>query len=374
MYISLIIIILAVFFACISQRKRVPATHSNSNSIVIQYNYFNSYLFLISFFLLFILCFLSKTGDDIPAYVYYYSNWTWKDLLDFEVETGYKLLCLLLRIIFRNPYVGIGVIKFISLALVFQSIYMLRDRLNVGFAVFAYVCILYVHAFHLLRIMIAVGLVYLAYAYIIKGKKKQGFILLLLSALFHYSSIIVFIAYIIYRIVGKVLTIKKLIIVSLVLLFVYFNVEILVKLGVSNLGILSKYSIYITNIESGSGLAQLILFLPILYIILTLNPTDKNDNMYILCSIIGIMSFFAGSLGYIFEVIGRSTYYFNYFTIIYCATMPVRKDKVYVNVGFTEFNIRSVLSFVYILLYLAFTYVIPGKSVDIITEYEFFWA
>ncbi|MDO4419418.1 MAG: EpsG family protein [Ruminococcus sp.] len=374
MYISLIIIILAVFFACISQRKRVPATHSNSNSIVIQYNYFNSYLFLISFFLLFILCFLSKTGDDIPAYVYYYSNWTWKDLLDFEVETGYKLLCLLLRIIFRNPYVGIGVIKFISLALVFQSIYMLRDRLNVGFAVFAYVCILYVHAFHLLRIMIAVGLVYLAYAYIIKGKKKQGFILLLLSAIFHYSSIIVFIAYIIYRIVGKVLTIKKLIIVSLVLLFVYFNVEILVKLGVSNLGILSKYSIYITNIESGSGLAQLILFLPILYIILTLNPTDKNDNMYILCSIIGIMSFFAGSLGYIFEVIGRSTYYFNYFTIIYCATMPVRKDKVYVNVGFTEFNIRSVLSFVYILLYLAFTYVIPGKSVDIITEYEFFWA
>ena len=374
MYISLIIIILAVFFACISQRKRVPATHSNSNSIVIQYNYFNSYLFLISFFLLFILCFLSKTGDDIPAYVYYYSNWTWKDLLDFEVETGYKLLCLLLRIIFRNPYVGIGVIKFISFALVFQSIYMLRDSLNVGFAVFAYVCILYVHAFHLLRIMIAVGLVYLAYAYIIKGKKKQGFILLLLSALFHYSSIIVFIAYIIYRIVGKVLTIKKLIIVSLVLLFVYFNVEILVKLGVSNLGILSKYSIYITNIESGSGLAQLILFLPILYIILTLNPTDKNDNMYILCSIIGIMSFFAGSLGYIFEVIGRSTYYFNYFTIIYCATMPVRKDKVYVNVGFTEFNIRSVLSFVYILLYLAFTYVIPGKSVDIITEYEFFWS
>lgn len=374
MYISLIIIILAVFFACISQRKRVPATHSNSNSIVIQYNYFNSYLFLISFFLLFILCFLSKTGDDIPAYVYYYSNWTWKDLLDFEVETGYKLLCLLLRIFFRNPYVGIGVIKFISLALVFQSIYMLRDRLNVGFAVFAYVCILYVHAFHLLRIMIAVGLVYLAYAYIIKGKKKQGFILLLLSALFHYSSIIVFIAYIIYRIVGKTLTIRKLIIVSLVLLFVYFNVEILVKLGVSNLGILSKYSIYITNIESGSGLAQLILFLPILYIILTLNPTDKNDNMYILCSIIGIMSFFAGSLGYIFEVIGRSTYYFNYFTIIYCATMPVRKDKVYVNVGFTEFNIRTVLSFVYILLYLAFTYVIPGKSVDIITEYEFFWA
>lgn len=374
MYISLIIIILAVFFACISQRKRVPATHSNSNSIVIQYNYFNSYLFLISFFLLFILCFLSKTGDDIPAYVYYYSNWTWKDLLDFEVETGYKLLCLLLRIIFINPYVGIGVIKFISLALVFQSIYMLRDRLNVGFAVFAYVCILYVHAFHLLRIMIAVGLVYLAYAYIIKGKKKQGFILLLLSALFHYSSIIVFIAYIIYRIVGKVLTIKKLIIVSLVLLFIYFNVEILVKLGVSNLGILSKYSIYITNIESGSGLAQLILFLPILYIILTLNPTDKNDNMYILCSIIGIMSFFAGSLGYIFEVIGRSTYYFNYFTIIYCATMPVRKDKVYVNVGFTEFNIRTVLSFVYILLYLAFTYVIPGKSVDIITEYEFFWT
>lgn len=374
MYISLIIIILAVFFACISQRKRVPATHSNSNSIVIQYNYFNFYLFLISFFLLFILCFLSKTGDDIPAYVYYYSNWTWKDLLDFEVETGYKLLCLLLRIIFSNPYVGIGVIKFISLALVFQSIYMLRDRLNVGFAVFAYVCILYVHAFHLLRIMIAVGLVYLAYAYIIKGKKKQGVILLLLSVLFHYSSIIVFIAYIIYRIVGKVLTIKKLIIVSLVLLFIYFNVEILVKLGVSNLGILSKYSIYITNIESGSGLAQLILFLPILYIILTLNPTDKNDNMYILCSIIGIMSFFAGSLGYIFEVIGRSTYYFNYFTIIYCATMPVRKDKVYVNVGFTEFNIRSVLSFVYILLYLAFTYVIPGKSVDIITEYEFFWA
>ena len=54
--------------------------------------------------------------------------------------------------------------------------------------------------------------------------------------------------------------------------------------------------------------------------------------------------------------------------------MPVRKDKVYVNVGFTEFNIRSVLSFVYILLYLAFTYVIPGKSVDIITEYEFFWS
>lgn len=309
----------------------------------------------------------------MPAYAYYYSAWTWKDLLDFEVETGYKLLCILLRIVFRNPYIGIGVIKFLSMALIFQSIYMLRDRVNIGFSVFAYVCILYVHAFHLLRIMIAVGLVYLAYAYIIKGKQTHGIVLLLLSVFFHYSSIIVFIAYIIYRIVGTTLSIRKLIGVALALLFIYFNVEILVKLGVNNLNFLSKYSIYIADIESGSGLAQLILFLPILYIILTLNATDKNDNMYILCSIIGLMSFFAGSLGYLFEVIGRSTYYFNYFIIIYCATMPVRKDKVYVNVGFTEFNIRSVLSVAYIALYLAFTYLIPGKSVDIISEYEFFW-
>lgn len=373
MNISLIILIVSVVFAILSQRKKVPATDINSGSIAYRYYDFNYWFFILSFLSLMLLCFFSKNGDDIPAYVYYYSNWTISDLLDFSFEVGYKLLCFILRFIFKNPYIGIGIIKFLSIGLFFQSVYLLRNRINVGFSVFAYVCILYVHNFHLLRIMLAVGIVYLAYAFMVLEKNKAATILLFVSVLFHYSSAIVLLAYLAYRLIGNSLSFNKLIIVSTVLVLVYLNMEFLVKIGVEQLGILSKYSLYISDVESGSGMAQFILFVPILYIIITLNKTDMSDKMYILCSVIGIMSLFAGSLGYIFEVIGRTTYYFNYFVIMYGASMPLRKDKVYINAGFIVFNLRTLLMVVYILIYLGMTYVIPGKSMEILTDYQFFW-
>ena len=169
---SLLIIIFAVLFAFVSQRNKVPYNCESSGSISLRYYSFNKYLFCISFILLAGWCFLSKTGDDMPAYVLYYSTWSWSDLLDFSVEIGYKLLCIVLRFVIKNPYIGLGLIKILCIALVFQSLYLLKDRLSLGFAVLAYVCILYVHSFHLLRIMIAVGLVFLGFSYSSLGKNK----------------------------------------------------------------------------------------------------------------------------------------------------------------------------------------------------------
>lgn len=368
MIIYILILLSAIMFAFLSQSSvEIVGAESSSTK---KYG-FNQLFFTISFLILFIFSALAKNGPDIPAYVSIYNNVNLNDLADFGIEAGYELLCIVLRVIIKNPYVGIGVIKFISLYMIYRAIYLLKHKIRVGFAVAGYVILLYLLSFFLLRIMLAIGMVYLALAYEVIGKRKNAILFLIFAFLFHYTSIVVFIAYIIYILLGTKLTVKKILLFGLCGFTVTLVAKRVISVLVSLIPVMEKYKTYGMS-NDNNGIGQLILFLPIVYLIFCFNRTEKSDKFYRVGVVSAIMAFMFGSLGYVYEVIGRIVYYFYFFAIMYGAYIMNKNDRIQVSFGVTKLALSKIMIFAYFSLQLMIW--VLSNPFDFLEKYTFIWS
>lgn len=340
------------------------------------YTYQKFYLnrYLISFLILALLCILCKSGTDIPVYVNYYNLWGIDDLFSLDFEPGYVLFTVLIRLVFKNPYIGIGIIKIISIALVFRAVYLIRKRINVGIAISAYIGLLYIFNFHLLRMMMAVGLVFVAWAYEIIGKRKRCFLYLVIALFFHFSSFLAFFAYLYYLLLKKNISTTKIVISSLFWAIVFIYIPVILNSIIYNIGLFQKYKTYLAFSIGSFGIVQFLLFIPVVLILINGYSRGKNDSFYVLSFVCGIMTFFTGCLGYVYATISRSVYYFYFFFVAYCAAASTHKEKITLTLGKAKCNGSTLLFTLYILMQIFLYYIFGnGFSTNGMIDYLFIW-
>ncbi len=356
--------ILSIILAFLSQKNKTLALADCSNVTINKYQKFIVAYYVMSFLSLAVPCFMCGTGTDMPVYIDIYDNASLTTIMDSKFEPGYILMNIFLRFFFKDAYIGLGVIKILSLFLIYKSLYMLRDRVHIGFSVASYVVLLYIFNYHLLRICLAVGMVFLALSYEMCGKTKRSFVLLALTFLVHYSSLIVLLTFIAYKILGQEMRPLKIAILSLCLFIIYTSIVPIVSNLLSSVTKFDKYSTYFNKATSDSGKIQLVLFIPIAYILLTAYRYGKRDKFYVLNFLFGLMLYFAGSLGYIFPVAGRTTYYFFWFAVTFFGATPLLRDKIVFVAGKVRVNSTSVVAVVYLILQGIISYLLTNSFVS----------
>ncbi len=374
MSIYLIVTFISIICAVASQGRKTPITvNEHGNSFC--YERTSNWLFYLSFLLMAGCCFLTKSGTDISNYIFYYKSWTIKDLSDFEFEFGAELLFIVLKRFIPNPYIGLGCVKVIALTLFYRCIYIQRKNINIGLAVLSYSVLLYIFNFHLLRMMIAVGFVFLAFTYEIYDKKKRCIICFVLAFLFHYTSIIPALSYLLYKLFGKRIDIKKAVCIAGVFVLISLLLEPLINYMILNVEMFSKYYVYQDNNANGLGIVQLILFVFTFVILALQYEHQKNNKHFGLYIIFGLMTFLLGSLGYKYSGVGRAVYYFYYFYIFWAPSFVLKKDRIYLRVSSKYKVVLSNLCFlVYLILQAIIIYYLNDSfKSNGLTEYILFW-
>lgn len=374
MFIIILFGILAVIFAFFSQGKKIAAQNTVDSVTVYRYENFSNVFFAVSFLLLAVPCFFCGEGKDMSVYVSLYDSWTFESLKDLSFEPGYVLLNLFLRVFFKNAYIALGIIKVLSIYLVYMSVYLLKDRINTGFSVLSYVVLLYIFNFHLLRMSLALGLVFLAMSYELTGKSRRAVLLIITAFLFHYTSIIVLLAYCIYKMMRNRIAASKVVILSVVLVLLYLNLIPILNYLVPVIKLFNKYETYLDSANSYVGVVQLILFVPIAYILLVLYKKGTQDKFYIMSTVFGIMLLFTGSLGYILPVSSRTVYYFFYSVMTLSATTQLVNDKCVFVAGKLRVNSVTVFSIMYLAMQIVINFVLNNAFVSNgLTQYTLWW-
>lgn len=277
-----------------------------------------------SFVMLFlILCFFyafNDVGVDTPHYRTYFDEYkTFQDTSTHfgAVEMGYQYLNILLHYITDNSYTAIVIIRTFQLAILFGAIYLLRDRIHIGFAVMAYVALYYFQSFNLLRSSLAGSLCIFSFALFFKRKYIWAIVSAFLAFEFHKSAIFFLIALFLYSLTyGSFLkkNRKLLIILTVTALFIVLRVGAdLITLFLMNDFGGGRYEDYMDNTGTSMGVFVLIQYFPV-FAVLYLMRNNKNIEgvrWWNMCFVWGIIGFALAILGYTNGMLTRAAIYFS---------------------------------------------------------------
>lgn len=360
---------IAVFFAAAAQRGKIENEEIQGYQIY-RYAYTNKAWYVCSFFILSAILFCSKSGTDFSDYAWGYEHWGIEHLQDLRTEWGYTLLVLGLKKIIANPYIGLGIVKVFAVFLFYRAAYNVKDKINLGMAILSYCMLLYIYGFHLLRMMIAIGITFLALSYEINGKEKKCITLLIIAFFFHYTSILVLVTYLVSK-AFKNLTIRKIVTLLIVATLVSFCSSSILQLLVYRVSFFYKYRAYL-NLSNSGGIGLILIYAPVLFVILIRNRTEYKDPMYRLFGMMGIMLFICSLLGF-FLPITRLNFYFYSFFFFYISSISLRAEKTYLSLESKKVGIITAFSIIYYVLFFIHYLNSGGIVSNGLTIYSFFW-
>ena len=277
--------------------------------------------FIFSFFISWFFFAFAGMSNDYLEYQHIFNVSQFNNFRKLWIEPGFALLNAIIKIFVSDPKVAIVFIKTIILILVYKVVYDYRHKVPVGMAILAYMCMAYLDAFCMIRIHLAAAVVLFAVdLYDNFDKKIISVLLILLAMSIHYSTFIFLFAVVSFLICIKRNRVSVLFYLTfLVIIFVSRFIAVpIINYLTSNVPILMKYGAKYTSItKSGSGIVQYLLHIPFLYIFYALwnhiNDRKRSDNRMLLIGLImAPFSLFFGTMGYTFEVIGRSFVFFLY--------------------------------------------------------------
>ncbi len=275
-----------------------------------------NYLFLISFFVAWFFYAFGNVGSDLETYLKIYSSATFSNgwIYGAGVETGYRVLNAILHNVIKNEYIGVSIIKSIQIILVFVSIWMLRDRIHIGYSVMAYMALFYFETFNLIRMSLAAGICMISVALLIKEKTIGSIVLALLAMSIHTSALIFFVVVIGCLIYQKSYQMKPLIsmmVIVAVPVLVLFSGQ-LISLIIESGYFMDRYSNY-TNTTSEVGVMQVVFYLPVfmsLYSLKRLRHDKQYRVLYDILFIFSICGFVVAMCGYMVGMLARAAVYF----------------------------------------------------------------
>lgn len=335
---------------------------------------FNKMSYAISFLVPWYMLSFTNIGVD---YQNYYEIINEIDLdnfyLMFYVESGFALLSALLKILFNgNIDAVLFVFKTFSILGAYIAIYILRNRLNVFYSIFAYMFLLFLPSFYLISQAMASAIVLLSLAIYYKTEKSiiPG-VLLILGGFIHNSVFIFFPIFILcnYLIRTKLTSSKKLfIIVSY--LFVTIAATTIYGYMIQNVSGF-HYVNYGGNKTSGSGLYFFVLYIPLFIVAYITNKYEASKNNRVFIFIFILSSAMFRILSYQFRVIERMEFLLlaNY---IFYLPIFIDNQKYKMHNKMPSYSKMNVIFILYI-LYIGYGVIEVRTSADVeMSIYRYF--
>lgn len=275
-------------------------------------------------------------ADNFKEYLN--TSWfmVWRNVYVKDYEIGFILLVFLLTKVFNSIFVVQFVIQLITILPIFIAIKNMKVKLPIWLCMITYYLMIFNTTLNLMRQAIGMAFAFLAYVYLQNNKKKKSICIVIVAAMFHTSSLICVLIFLIYKFVntnsGKIIFFKfkrpsyyaNMVIVIILGIIAVLGSSLIVNIF-SSIGFV-KYLIYI-NGEVQFMPNQLISRLPIfiLFIYNWRKMEDSGNERFLftmicfdlLCSQFTSVNSFAGRVGL----------YFSQFEIITFPTMYIEAKK-----------------------------------------------
>lgn len=302
-----LIFFFGTFFAFKSQQK----IHYGTNTIKLGW-------FLASYFVLWFFFAFNDIGADTPQYRLLFENSDTNEMNYYTgaVEPGYIFVNYLIHFLTHDPVWGVAIIRTIQISIVYISIYLLRNRIIIGFAVMCYLALFYFGSYNILRLALASSVCMLCYAFIVNRYSKYITILLAVIPFFiHRSSIVFAIAVLLYYAYGKMQgrygnIMRAAMIVGCIIVVTYGAILLqdILTMGFGE----GRYDDYLDT-QGTAGIMVCVFYIPLLYCVFKgLKRGVIYDAAWLnLTFIITIIGFAIAVMGYQVGMLSRMAPYFS---------------------------------------------------------------
>lgn len=275
-----------------------------------------------SFIIHWIFLAFTNIGADYNNYVRIIKNISLENLLG-DSEVVFSGFCLVLKSLVESPDIVIFFIKTITLVLFYIAFMEIAQEANIGLCMFAFNAFVYLQGYFILGMQIAIACLLLSTIYLKQDKKKKALLFLLLACGLHSSAILfipLFVMYFILDIRKKKMSIRFVSLMVIAYIVVYFCVGYIMTWGIDHIPQLAQYRIY--NMMSdyrGTGLVQILFFIPLLYFLYLINRNSNSINLKNLSIVFILTAFLFSMIGYKIEVFSRIN---KSFLMIYAYLIP----------------------------------------------------
>lgn len=323
------IILSSTFFAFLSQKKVLVRTKNNSQKAIRER--FRIQYFIISFIILAFFALFNDVGIDKQTYMDIFED-PFGYHANSNLEIGYCLLNYICGFFIPNGQVMVMLVSFVTILLIFLTIYHFKNKISIGYSVMAYVCVFYFQSFNLIRIYFAGAILFFGFRYLINRRYFIYCLFVLLATSMHTSAI--FMAILLILVVTfNAMNFKK--IKNLVFLYasvtMFFLLFLVLIPYIKTVSIFPRYEEYFQSIEyQSAGMAQFFYnFVPLgLYLFNRHRLKDKEFCNIALLSM-GIR-LFCSLLAYSIAVFGRILILLNIMQLIF---IPYIMKELYYSVS-----------------------------------------
>ena len=342
---------------------------------------FNKFWFVADFLLLWFFYAFNDVGIDTEHYKYYFQQYA--QFIDCgagggAVELLYQYLNVFLHLFTSSPDIAVAIVRTIQLSLFFYAVYLMRDRVRIGYAVMAYVAFFYLDSFNLLRSSLAGSLCLLSFVWLYNKKYLISVVSALLAVGFHNSSLIYFGVLMMFFIINhKALAKRKLLlsilaIVVLAIVVNYGNSFIVGQITENDLGE-GRYDNYVYG-TSSAGLFVFLKYTPVFIILLLLakKSSETEPRWWFMNFVWATASFTLALLGYQIGIITRVAIMFSQAYIFFIPYyMKIRSTPSVKKTAFLGPLCGPVMILFYIIMFVFTTaslYVPSGLN-----NFKFYW-
>lgn len=356
------IIVITSFLSFFAQSKFITCYRDPRNREV-RKSQLSLALIFASFVILWLFMAFRDVGVDLNMYRRIYEKPDDYLYVRTGFEPGYMFLNKMLHYIFPDALVGICIISLLSVYFQYRAVIDNSGKISVGLAVLAIGCMFYLQSYNLVRIYLAANILLWASKYIFAGKYGKYAIINGLTVLIHFSSLLVFIPFLLFLCWRK----------NKFWFWVVF--ALLLFIGYSSLSILSMipiFSRYVGYLEKGMmrneiGMMQYAINLPLILLWLYARrvlPASKYLDMLLTYTLAAL---FIGVMSYKVEMLGRSLVYFN---VVYVLCVPYvvwqlrkRREVAAIAIGWTYAAYLFVRLYLYFTEYMYLDGIMPYKHV-----------
>lgn len=323
----------------------------------------------------------AKHSNNLSEYLS--SGWSigWRIRRVFEYEYGFSILVYIITKIFGNMQSVLFTIQLFTILPVYLGLKKFKELDDkIWLSMLIYYFVFFCLSLNIMRQMIGISIVFYAFCMLYNEKNKDLYFLFLIfiGVLFHATSILGIIIYIIYKMVDrqerknlkiiinerKISLLKILVFTFTILgILIIFNSELLLKI-IRFIGF-GNYYLYISN-DVIFDYKQLLLRLPILILFIFQYKNLKiKDKKYIFFLIVFIIDLLVSNLSSASTYASRIGYLFDFFNIVSLTMLSYASNKKIVN------NANKFLIILYIILYWYIMFI--DKGVSQVFPYKFYW-
>ena len=309
----------------------------------------------------------AKESHTLSAYMNQRWFVIWRYMYVNKFEIGFSLMVFLIQKLGGSFAMVLFFIQLLIIAPIYVGLKKIHKPYPICFGMFVFYCLFYNTSLNMMRQWIAMAILFMAFSYLISGKKKKYGILTLVACLFHTSAIIGFVIFPIYiycnkkREYIKIANFKLDEVMAPIKIFIYGCVMLLslniIAVILSHIG-LSKYIGYIQG-DNGLYLLpnQILLRLPIIIVfIIRWKKILKEDKLAPFYGSMLVLDLLISQLMSINAYAFRIGSFFSEYNILsYSALVYAGNRKYKANRYMALFYVIA-----YIMFYWVFYYVITG--------------